>query len=190
MKQIVLASTSPYRKQQLETLGITFSCHKPLIDEEKEKDPNLKAKDLALHLSLLKAKSLAKNDQITIGGDQLVYFQGDILGKPGTKEKAKQQLQKMQGKTHELITALCVFNDLEPHSLLNITEIKIKPLSEQQIEHYIDLDNPIDCAGSYKIEKHGIQIIEEIRTSDFTAIQGLPLLSLSKKLTELGIKIP
>jgi septum formation protein len=191
MKKIVLASTSIYRQAQLKTLGIAFTAEKPLIDEEKEKDTSLSPKDLALKLSFLKAQSLAKPNQITIGGDQLVSFENQILGKPGSIEKAIQQITKMQNQTHELITALTIFDGPENFKqVLNITKMKLKKLTPEQIKKYIELDNPIDCAGSYKIEKHGVQIIEAIETSDFTAIQGLPLLELSQVLTQMGIAIP
>lgn len=191
MKKIVLASTSIYRKQQLETLGLAFEALKPLFDEEKEKTTVLPPAELAQKLGYLKAKSLAKAGQITIGGDQLVSFQGSILGKAGSKELAIKQLLSMQGNTHELITALTVFDGNENfYNILNITKLKMKSLSLTQIEKYVELDNPIDCAGSYKIEKHGIQLMAAIETSDFTAIQGIPLLELSQVLSKLNISIP
>lgn len=191
MKKIVLASTSIYRQAQLKTLGIPFVAEKPLIDEEKEKDLSLSPKDLALKLSFLKAQSLAKEGQITIGCDQLVSFQSQILGKPGTQEKAIEQISRMQNQTHELITALTIFDgDTSYQQVLNITTMTLKKLSREQIKKYVELDNPIDCAGSYKIEKHGIQIIAGIQTTDFTAIQGLPLLELSKVLEPMGVSIP
>ena len=191
MKKIVLASTSIYRQAQLKTLGIPFIAEKPLIDEENEKDLSLNPKDLALKLSFLKAQSLAKPNQVTIGGDQLVSFENQILGKPGSIENAIQQITKMQNQTHELITALTIFDGPDNFKqVLNITKMKLKKLSSEQIKKYIELDNPVDCAGSYKIEKHGVQIMEAIETSDFTAIQGLPLLELSKVLAQMGIAIP
>lgn len=191
MKKMVLASTSPYRKAQLQSLGIPFQALKPLIDEEKEKDLTLTPQDLALKLSFLKSQSLATENQITIGGDQLVSLEGQILGKPGTLEKACEQLSIMQNKTHELITALTIFDGKTSYKqILNITKISLKKLTPEQIRKYIALDTPTDCAGSYKIEEHGIQIIEKIETTDFTAIQGLPLIELSHHLASLGISIP
>jgi septum formation protein len=191
MKKIVLASTSIYRKQQLATLGLAFEALKPLFDEEKEKTTVLPPIELAQKLAYLKAKSLAKVGQITIGGDQLVSFQGTILGKAGSKELAVQQLLAMQGNTHELITALTIFDGVENfHNILNTTKLKMKSLTQAQIEKYVELDNPIDCAGSYKIEKHGIQLMAAIETTDFTAIQGIPLLELSEVLSKLNIAIP
>lgn len=191
MKKMVLASTSPYRQAQLQILGIPFEAKKPLIDEEKEKDLTLTPQDLALKLSFLKAQSLATEEQITIGGDQLVSFQGKILGKPGTIEKACEQLTSMQNQTHELVTALTIFDGKDSYKqILNITKITLKKLTPEQIKKYVLLDTPTDCAGSYKIEKHGIQLMKKIETTDFTAIQGLPLLELSTHLSSLKISIP
>lgn len=192
MKKIVLASSSLYRQQQLKILGLTFESQNPLIDEDFEKNKNcsLNPSALALRLSYLKASSVAKEDQITIGGDQLVHLHNEILGKAGTREKAILQLMKLQGQTHELITALTVLDGAYQEDILNITKIKIKPLRRAQIESYVDLDSPWDCAGSYKMEAHGIQIIETIESTDPTAIQGIPLLGLSKILEKYGILIP
>lgn len=194
MKKIVLASTSPYRREQLATLGLPFICEKPLFDEDKVKHQiimNFKdPRTVAQHLSHEKGASIAKPDFITVSGDQLVAFEGDILGKPGSKEKAIQQLSQMQSKTHELVTACTVFDGMRVIPILNITRITLKPLSLAQITRYVDIDNPIDCAGSYKIEKHGIQLTESICTDDFTAIQGLPLLALAKVFNSLNINIP
>jgi septum formation protein len=194
MKKTVLASTSQYRRQQLGTLGIPFECVKPMFDEDAVKHQiisDLKHPHaIALKLSHEKGASIAKPDTITISGDQLVAFEGDILGKPGTAENATAQLLRMQGKTHELVTACTVFDGLNAIDILNITQITLKPLSIEQITAYVQLDQPLDCAGSYKIEKHGIQLVDSIKTEDFTAIQGLPLLALAKVFNSLNIAIP
>lgn len=194
MKKIVLASTSQYRRQQLSTLGIPFESVKPLFDEDRVKHQIVKdlkhPHTIAQKLSYEKGVSLAESNAITISGDQLVAFEGDILGKPGTSEKAVAQLLRMQGKTHELVTACTVFDGLTAIDILNITHITLKPLSVEQITSYVKLDQPLDCAGSYKIEKHGIQLVESLKTDDFTAIQGLPLLSLAKIFNSLNIAIP
>ncbi len=194
MKKIVLASTSIYRRQQLATLGIAFESLKPKFDEDSEKDGiirDLKSPPLiAQKLSHCKGASLASPGTICISGDQLVAFEGQILGKPGTREKSITQLQILQNKTHQLVTACTVFDGVSPIELLVETMVKIKPLTLDQIARYVDLDQPWDCAGSYKIEKHGVQIIESIQTDDFTSIQGLPLLSLGNVLGSLGISIP
>jgi len=194
MRKTVLASTSQYRRQQLATLGIPFDSIKPLFDEDSVKRQiimDLKHPHaIAQKLSYEKGASIAQPETITISGDQLVAFEDDILGKPGTFESAVAQLLRMQGKTHELVTACTVFDGLKPINVLNITQITLKPLSAEQITAYVKLDLPLDCAGSYKIEKHGIQLVDSIKTEDYTAIQGLPLLALAKVFNSLNIAIP
>lgn len=188
-KKLVLASTSRYRQELLKRLGIEFTAQAPSFDEEKHKDSRLAPQALAEKLAFGKAQSLACEGKVIIGGDQLVAFENQILGKSHSAEKAFEQLKKMQGKTHQLITAVCVFDGHISHSFTNITLMKMKSLSDLQIKKYIELDNPVDCAGSYKIELHGIGLFEAIETSDFTAIQGLPLIELSKILKNSGLDV-
>ncbi len=186
-KPLILASTSKYRQELLARLARPFTAVAPLVDEEKEKDPRLSPQALAEKLAYLKAQSLSQAGQIVIGGDQLVAFEGRIIGKPHTPEKALEQLLSMQGKTHELITAICVFNGDKAIPYTDITRMHMKKMNREQIEKYVQLDNPIDCAGSYKIEKHGIMLFDKIESQDFTAIQGLPLIALNKILENEGL---
>ncbi len=186
-KQLILASTSKYRRELLERLAIPFEAKSPLFDEEKEKTPGMAPQALAEKLALGKAQSLAQEGLVVIGGDQLVSFEGKILGKSHTPEKAVEQLLSMQGKTHELITAICVFDGMKAIPYTDITKLKMRPMTRAQIEHYVSLDNPIDCAGSYKIEKHGIMLFDQILSQDFTAITGLPLMELRKILERCGL---
>lgn len=196
MKTLVLGSTSPYRRQLLESLMIPFVCSKPLCDEESYKSQEKNPLALAALLARKKAESLAQPGQIVIGGDQLVSFKDQILGKPHHFEGAFQQLSQMQSHTHELITAVCVAvsedKTKEPHLIqwTDITRLTVKPLRSEQIKTYLEKDQPWDCAGSYKIEKHGLSLMEKIETEDFTAIQGLPLIRLSQVLHNLGYEIP
>lgn len=188
---LVLASTSPYRKELLEKLGLSFQTKKPICDEDafklKIKDPVL----LATTLAKEKAQSLAGKNLCVIGGDQVAALENnEILGKPGTAEKAFEQLSKMQGKTHRLITALCVIMGEKSYPLIDITEIKMRSLTDKQIKAYIEMDNPLDCAGSYKIEKSGMTLMSEIKCQDFSAIQGIPLIQLVNLLSSLGYDIP
>ena len=191
----ILASTSSYRRDLLKRLGISFSCVKPLIDEEKEKDPNLGPRELAEHLAYLKAKSLkdlpVHKGDFVLGGDQLVWCDGRILGKPGTRPNAVEQLRFMSGKTHELITAIMLFTPSGAQiPYTDITRITFKNLSHQQIDRIVDLDQPMDCAGAYKMEAHGIALVEKIESEDFNAIQGLPLIALSRMLNSCGLNHP
>lgn len=186
MSEIVLASASKYRKELLSRLGLPFTCQPATIDEEKEKDPALSPLALAEKLAFLKAQSLAHPQRIVIGGDQLVALGTQILGKAHTADGACAQLAQMQGKSHQLITAVCVISPEQFIPFVNITTLTMKKLSSAQIARYVQLDQPTDCAGSYKIELHGISLFEKIETEDFTAIQGLPLIQLSKILHNLG----
>jgi septum formation protein len=190
MKKLVLASTSKYRQELLKQLGLEFEAKKPSIDEEKEKDPALSPQKLAEKLAFLKAQSLKSANSVVIGGDQLVAYRGLILGKPHTREKAIEQLMSMQGQTHELITAICVFDGENCMPYVDVTKLHMKPLTHEQIERYVDLDQPLDCAGAYKIEKHGMMLFDKIESQDFSAIQGLPLLALSQILKKSGFSIP
>lgn len=186
MKNLILGSTSPYRKELLEKLQIPFQCQAPLIDEEKEKDPTKAPIEFASHLAFLKAKSLAKENHVIIGADQVVSFAGQILGKSHTPEKAFQQLREMQGKVHELISAVCIFNEHTAIAFVDVTKMTMRNLTDKEIRNYVSLDKPMDCAGSYKIEKHGVALFEKIECADFTAIQGLPLLQLNRELRKIG----
>lgn len=189
-KTLVLGSTSPYRRELLERLGISFETRKPLIDEEAEKDPSLSPENLARHLAFKKAESLKTPGRVIIGGDQLVSFEGRILGKPGNRERAIDQLSSLSGKAHDLLTAICVIDGDRVLHHLDRTRLQFKSLTRAQIEKVVDLDEPFDCAGSYKIEKHGIALIEKIESEDFTAIQGLPLLALSRMLKACSLDTP
>jgi len=194
MTPLVLASTSPYRKELLSKLGIAFEAQKPLFDEDSAKNQELtKAlppQELCLFLGQEKARSLATDKNCVIGGDQMLVLDKKILGKPKSAEKAFDQLNQMQGRSHELLTSVTVFHQLKKLQFINITQMQMSSLNPEQIKNYIQRDQPLDCAGSYKIEKNGISLFEKIETEDFTAIQGLPLLMLGKILKKLGYVIP
>jgi septum formation protein len=187
---LLLASTSPYRRELLGKLGLSFAAKAPICDEDAFKKIIKDPVRLATTLAFEKAKSLANLQNIVIGGDQLVALDNQIFGKPKTPEKACDQLRQMSGKTHELVTAVCVFAGGEPHPILNITRLKMRQLSLKEIENYVGLDQPMDSAGSYKIEKSGLTLFEKIECEDFSAIQGLPLMALTSLLSAWGLEIP
>ncbi len=198
-EKLILASTSVYRQALLRRLGISFEAVPPPMDESalKETLGNIAPQKLAEALALAKAESvyqdlLHKDPRtaslsLVIGGDQLVAFEGQILGKSKTREKAVEQLRALSGKTHQLVTSVA----LVPAGIVftEIVEIRLKKLSMEQIKKYVDADNPVDCAGSYKIEKHGIALMEEVKAHDFTSIEGLPLIRLSTELARLGLPV-
>lgn len=190
MRRIVLGSTSAYRKKLMERLGIEFEVERPPLDEERAKLQLIKEKcsplQLAQGLARLKAESLKNPNKIVIGGDQLVQLEGQILGKPLTYEKAIQQLLSMKNKTHEIITAVCITTIEKNFEFYDISKLTMKNLSAKEIADYVEKDQPLDCAGSYKIEKSGKNLFSRIESLDFTAIEGLPLISLSQILQTLG----
>ncbi len=190
---LVLASTSPYRKELLARLGIPFSARAPLCDEEALKLAGEEPAAQALRLAREKALSLhaSQPGAHILGGDQLVAFAGRCLGKPHTPENALSQLCAMQGKQHSLLTAIALVapdGSLSTH--LDTHVMTMRALSEQELARYVARDQPLDCAGSYKIEAGGIALFERIEGADFTAIMGLPLIALSGLLRARGFLLP
>ena len=120
----------------------------------------------------------------------MVVLDDVIFGKPKSIESACVQLQKMQGRTHQLLTGVALVSGSQELTFLNVCQMTLRPLTQTEIENYIRLDLPLDCAGSYKIEKSGISLFEKIECEDWTAIQGLPILRLTSELVKLGFTIP
>jgi len=192
MPDIVLASTSPYRRALLERLGIAFRAHPPACDEEAPKDPALPPRALAEHLAAAKATSLADAhpEAVIIGSDQLAHCDGEIMGKPGDETSAHHQLSWLCGREHQLITALCVYHRGERHEHCDITTLRMRHLDTAAIERYLAADRPLDCAGAYKLEARGITLFERIDSADHSAITGLPLIALTSILRDLDVEIP
>ncbi len=190
--RLILASTSPYRKAQLAQLRVPFDALSPGVDEEAYKLQNLSPKELALRLAIEKAQAVASAhlDAVVIGGDQLVSFQNRILGKPLTQDKAIEQLLLLAGKPHDLITAVAVCHQGTCQTHIDETRLWMRPLDQKAIARYIQMDEPLDCAGAYKIESLGIALFERIETQDHTAITGLPLLAITQMLNACGILVP
>ena len=190
-KDIILASTSPYRKELLERLQIPFISRDPEIDEDLLKKKISDPEELASGLAELKAKNALKNEnELTIGSDQVLNLEGEILGKPGNREKAIEQLLKMQGKEHTLITAVCVTDSFRTKAFMSKAHMKMRILDKDSITRYVERDTPFNCAGSYKLESLGISLFESINVDDATGIVGLPLVKLSEFLRQWGYNIP
>ena len=192
IKKIILASTSKYRKELLERLGIDFECMNPNVDEEIHKKNISDPLELAETLGRLKAEAVYERypDALVIGSDQLAECNGTRLSKPKTMEKAVEQLIFLNNKEHRLITSYTVIFNGKSTTKTNITTLRMRKLSEPQIKYYLRKDIPFDCAGSYKLELNGISLFANIETSDQTAIIGLPLISLANTLNELGVMVP
>lgn len=183
-KGIILASSSPYRKAQLEQLGLSFRCDSPEVDEDALKRLNLAPQNLAESLAIAKAQALVERypDHLIIGGDQVCTFKGEILGKPLSHERALAQLLLLQGEEHQLITSVaCLFQD-QKFCFTVIAKMKMASFSAGQLDHYLKQDEPYQCCGSYRLEAQGISLFEKIQCEDHTSIIGLPLLGLSQIL--------
>jgi septum formation protein len=191
---LVLASTSAYRRTLLERLGVPFRSREPRCDEPaiQREEVGTEPHRLAEKLALAKASSLVASEAnaAIIGCDQLVAFEGRVFGKPHTSARAVDQLVAMAGRTHELITALIVIRGGDIFRHTDITRLRMRELSTDAIERYVAADQPLDCAGSYKLESRGIALFDRIETDDHTAITGLPLIALVTILRELGFAIP
>lgn len=186
---LVLASTSPYRRELMGRLGLPFRCQAPRVDEDQLKEGlgPLAPGALAERLAEAKARSLIDVEPraVLIGCDQVAAFQGRVFGKPGSIENAVEQLLTMSGKSHQLITALFVWHEGNTHRHTDVTTLHFRPLGRSEIERHVAADRPLDCAGGYKIESRGITLFEKIETQDHTAIIGLPLIALTNILRTL-----
>lgn len=191
---LILASTSVFRKELLSRLQVPFTALAPLIDEDSHKDGNLSPTAYTQKLAFLKADSLSKNhpEAVIIGSDQAAFLpeaNGSfaILEKPHTKENAVLQLEKLAGRTHQLVTSLCVIYGQKHIYHTDVSELTMLPLSTDQIKRYVEKEPALNSAGSYKLEGLGISLFAKIRCEDSTAIIGLPLMALTKILNDLKV---
>jgi len=187
--RLVLASTSRYRKELLTRLGLPFSAAAPKYDEPPLPLP---PDQLVVAHATAKAESLAADfpDALIVGSDQLVSFEGEVLGKPGGEAAAVAQLLRLAGRTHRLLTAVVVHEPRtgRTETALVIHEMTLRPLAEREAINYVRRDKPIDCAGAYKLEALGVALMESVRGEDDTAIQGLPLVKLCELLRRFGLE--
>ncbi|MBT9612490.1 MAG: septum formation inhibitor Maf [Burkholderiales bacterium] len=190
--QLVLASSSPYRRELLARLQIPFEVMSPDVDETTL--ANEAPQDTALRLAQLKARAVAEKfpDALIIGSDQVALLNGRQLGKPHTFENAKQQLLAASGQAVVFHTALCLLNSRSGNMqacVMPIT-VRFRKLSEDQIERYLQKEQPYNCAGSAKSEGLGIALIERFEGDDPNALVGLPLIALVGMLNKEGVAVP
>lgn len=190
--QLVLASTSVYRKQLLQKLGLTFETAAPNVDESAREDEN--PQQLVMRLAEAKAKAVAANfpDALVIGSDQVAVLDDQILGKPGDFFNAVAQLTAASGKKVEFKTGLCLYNSSTQHgqSTCETYSVVFRPLSEERIKSYVRKEEPYDCAGSFKSEGLGITLFEKLMGDDPNTLVGLPLIALVRMLEKEGIYLP
>lgn len=185
--RLVLASTSPYRRALMETLGRPFVCIAPDCDEDALKDPDLSPRELALKLARAKAESLrAKfSGAVIIGSDQVIALGTTRFSKPGTAEKAAAQLRQLAGRTHEVLTAVALVHQGGVEEHLAVARMTMKPLNDAEIHAYVAADQPLNCAGSYKLEERGASLFAAIECEDRTTIVGLPMDYVARTLARL-----
>ncbi len=187
--KIILASSSPYRRQLLARLNIPFACISPDIDETPQSGET--PEELAYRLSLQKARAIHCNhpDALIIASDQVAVLNGQPLGKPGTRERAINQLQAASGQRVTFVTGLCLIapDQSAPRTTTIPYHVHFRDLNRTEIECYIDADQPLDCAGSFKWESLGITLFARMEGDDPTALEGLPLITLSQWLRESGV---
>jgi septum formation protein len=192
MRTLVLASTSPYRLQLMRQLELNFHVAAPLYKEKM--DPSVSAELLVKHQALQKAKSIAMkyDNALIIGSDQVfVDARHRVLGKPGTPEKAIEQLLEMQGRKHTFYTGLAVYDSASGENLVEFDtfSVSMRKLTEDQIKHYVAKENPVDCAGSFKIEGLGIALMEKMAGNDYNSLIGLPLILLVNMLSHFDVEV-
>jgi septum formation protein len=185
---LILASTSPYRRELLNRLGLPFEVVSPEVDETAQ--PGESAAALVLRLALAKAHAVAarRGDAVVIGSDQVAELDGDILGKPGSHVRATEQLRRLSGRRALFHTAVAVVAGARFEQVLLATvAVQFRSLNETEIQSYLVAERPYDCAGSAKSETRGIALLDSIESDDPTALIGLPLMRTCRLLRAAGI---
>lgn len=190
-RPLVLGSTSRYRRELLNRLGIAFESDSPQVDETP--GPGEAPATLACRLALAKAREVASRhpQAVVIGSDQVADLNGEPLGKPGTHERAVQQLRRMSGQTVVFQTAVavvCLASGFEQCELAPV-RVVFRTLTDGEIERYLRIEQPYDCAGSAKSEGLGIALLDHIDNDDPTALVGLPLIRTCRMIRAAGVPV-
>ncbi|WOD07170.1 Maf family protein [Marinomonas sp. GJ51-6] len=193
-KKLILGSSSPYRKELLSRLNIPFECHSPSIDETPFDNESPEA--LVRRLTIEKAfavdqdrKKSAQFHALIISSDQVAVLNKQILGKPHTHQNAVKQLSSFSGKKVSFLTGLCLLNqeDQSYQYVLNEYHVYFRALTHQEIDNYVQIEQPLNCAGSFKCEGLGVSLFERMEGDDPNSLIGLPLISLCQLLREQGV---
>ncbi len=192
MQPIVLASTSPFRKQLLEKLGLPFATAAPEIDEGRHADEPPEALVQRLAEEKARAAAPAHPQALIIGSDQVACIDAEILGKPGAKARALEQLRMASGRVVTFYTGLCLYNAAsgEGQVLCERFRVHFRDLEDAQIERYLDHEQPYNCAGSFKSEGYGITLFRRLEGDDPNALIGLPLIRLVELLHHEQVQLP
>lgn len=192
MPELILASTSPYRRSLLERLGIPFTALPPQTPEDPL--PGELPPDRALRLAIAKAQAIAtrRPDAVVIGSDQVAAMGSTVLEKPGDAARCRAQLTAASGSSARFHTGCAVIGPRAGVRLVHLdtTTVFFRSLTEQEIERYVARERPLDCAGGFRVEGLGISLFESIESRDPTALIGLPLIWLACALRRAGFSVP
>jgi septum formation protein len=190
--RLVLASSSPYRRELLARLALPFEYAVPAVDETPL--PGERPRALALRLAPAKAWAVRSShpDALIIGSDQAADLDGEAIGKPETHARAVEQLRRVSGRRVDFHTALTLLDADSGREQTDVVTVgvRFRPLSDAQIERYLLSEKPYDCAGSAKIEGLGITLVAAVDSDDPTALIGLPLIRLTTMLAAVGVVVP
>ncbi len=189
---IILASTSPFRKTQLEKFKLSFTCISPTVDERKlENEFQDSLTKLSAHLAEEKCHSVSieNPEALVIGSDQVLLFENKTWSKPKSSKEAIERLTLLQGKTHELHTSIAIHWKGRHYIETIVSRMTMHTLTLQEIENYVNKDKPMGCAGGYKFEENGVLLFNKIETSDPTSIIGLPLLPMFSAFREWELPV-
>lgn len=187
--QLILASSSRYRKRLLERLRLPFATDSPEVDETPEQEES--AARLVRRLARAKAEAVAARNpgSLVIGSDQVASLDEVILGKPGTPARALEQLRHCQGREVLFETGLCLYGPEGNCQQASVTtRVEFEALNDDLLRRYIELEQPLDCAGSFKCEGLGVVLFRRIVSEDPTALEGLPLIALTAMLRQAGME--
>ncbi len=191
MTEFILASTSIYRRALLERLGIPFRSVAPGVDEETavpwDCDPAQRVRQLAI--AKAQAVAVEHPEAFVLGSDQVALHRGHTFGKPGSHEHAIEQLTFLSGGEHQLVTAVALSHRGNISTEMDVATLRMRALSNEEIREYVQAENPIDCAGSYKLESLGISLFHSINSNDPTGMIGLPLIVVCRLLRNAGFPL-
>lgn len=188
---LVLASTSPFRRELLSRLGLDFETASPATDETRQ--PDEAPEHLVRRLSEAKARAVAERfpDALIIGSDQVAVLDGEVLGKPGDHANAVRQLSAASGKLVTFLTGLCLYNSASGNVQVDLVpfSVQFRDLTAAQIDHYLRREQPYNCAGSFKSEGLGVSLFRHMLGDDPSALIGLPLIRLIDMLENEGVSV-
>ena len=186
---LVLASGSTYRAALLQQMRLAFTQASPDIDETPHTDEL--PEDYVRRLAIAKAQALTDRypSHWIIGSDQTCVIDGEVCGKPHTEDKAIEQLRRVQGKRITFLTGLCLYNSASgaTYSLVEPFHVHFRTLSVSELQHYVHIEQPLDCAGSFKVEGLGINLFSALEGRDHNSLIGLPLIGLCDLMRQAGL---